>query len=277
MFAVHKFVLFTESTFFNKAIGGSFEESSTDMITLPDDEPAVIARVLTHLYLSVYSIRLAPRIADVTFGAFTDIKDCDNAADVLHAHIFAIADRYDMPTLQRDSRVRFLKAWLRAEDDDPDESAQSTLVSRPFHFEIPDVEPDAASEGTPTPQDGPTTPSVEQNSSITPSKQTKRSKKNLKYWYKRSHGTAIRIVYETTGEHVRDLREIVLQTVLSAMATRNAMQSKDLRSFLSDVPDFARDLAIFQLSDREATCDQCGYSFKVVIGECLCGTQRCQM
>ena len=53
-FNVHKTVLSAASTFFDRACDSQFQEGQTSTITLDDDEPALVARMIIFAYTSTY-------------------------------------------------------------------------------------------------------------------------------------------------------------------------------------------------------------------------------
>ena len=53
-FKVHKTVLSAASTFFDRVCDSQFQEGQTSTITLDDDEPALMARMIIFAYTSTY-------------------------------------------------------------------------------------------------------------------------------------------------------------------------------------------------------------------------------
>ncbi|KAJ9269898.1 hypothetical protein DTO212C5_4072 [Paecilomyces variotii] len=54
-FNVHRAIVCTQSHFFASALNAGFEESTTHIVNLPDDDPGTIERVLSFLYLQKYN------------------------------------------------------------------------------------------------------------------------------------------------------------------------------------------------------------------------------
>ena len=114
---------------------------------LADDDPAILARALTFMYVDKYATRICPTVAVVRLDAFNSVEDgfsCRNEAEdldrhnqsLLHTHVFGFADKYDIPQLRSYAKIQFLKAWFGpdVEQGDPasfkrwfDEAGKSVL------------------------------------------------------------------------------------------------------------------------------------------------------
>jgi hypothetical protein len=83
VFHLHKFNLITLSEFFRAALCHTFKEAESSVIELPEDDPAMIARVIIHLYLGMYpSMPLSDlKLQSSTFSAEEWELDGDRPVD----------------------------------------------------------------------------------------------------------------------------------------------------------------------------------------------------
>ncbi|KAJ4415923.1 hypothetical protein N0V82_007044 [Gnomoniopsis sp. IMI 355080] len=96
---VHRAVLASRSTWFKKALCGSFKEAQTGVINMREQDPSHIDYVLRHIYGE-----------DIAASATKEKKP-----GVFCAHLFAVADFFDLEGLRTDSLralVRYLDGIL---------------------------------------------------------------------------------------------------------------------------------------------------------------------
>ncbi|KAL2158848.1 hypothetical protein VTH06DRAFT_4040 [Thermothelomyces fergusii] len=116
-FNVHKAVICPRSSFFAKACDSLFQEGSTGVVSLPDDDPQIVKLMLHYLYHLDY-----PRQPGATQGRITvskaEIPDSLKYTGIviarndrvpksfeepnlsIHAKLYALAEKYDMQTLK---------------------------------------------------------------------------------------------------------------------------------------------------------------------------------
>ncbi|KAK5693756.1 hypothetical protein LTR17_025067 [Elasticomyces elasticus] len=103
-FKVHKIVLQALSPVFRGMLGGEFKEASQKEITLEHDEPDILASML-HFF---YNTEVLPAAAAATAAAQNTIK----AEGAFLVQIYAIADKYDVPSLRTEAMSRLSLALL---------------------------------------------------------------------------------------------------------------------------------------------------------------------
>lgn len=106
-FKVHKVVLCSKSRYFQK-------ESTEKVVVLEDQQPIMIARMLQYLYDDKYDVS---NMASALFEIFDNAGPpdyLDNAVFVqdlefeVHANVYALADRFDIPSLKAESANKFV-------------------------------------------------------------------------------------------------------------------------------------------------------------------------
>lgn len=121
-FKVHKIILYLQSEYFRKLLDGPFmvnqrsnlqlweasrltvhQESGASTIDLPDDEPSVLQVLIHYLYNFTLETDYRPRTAGVS--AFL-------------VHVYAIADKYDVPPLRSLATQRLDEACKPVQDTD---------------------------------------------------------------------------------------------------------------------------------------------------------------
>ncbi|KAK4900854.1 hypothetical protein LTR27_002037 [Elasticomyces elasticus] len=90
--SVHKAIVCPQSPFFAKACNGNFKEGNENVITLQEDNAAVVGEMLRWMYTFSYN--------DVP-------SDQSMPALTFNVHMQIIADKYDMPGLATLAAVKF--------------------------------------------------------------------------------------------------------------------------------------------------------------------------
>lgn len=91
-FKVHKIVLYTQSNYFHKLLGYGFKESDQNTITLHEDDPDALNVLIKCLYRH-----------------HADITSSNSKPMTFAVKVYAIADKYDIPTLRSQAAARFSK------------------------------------------------------------------------------------------------------------------------------------------------------------------------
>ncbi|KAK8205047.1 hypothetical protein IWZ01DRAFT_559532 [Phyllosticta capitalensis] len=95
---VHKVIVTKNCKFFEIALGGGFRESRTNVVEMPNDEPAAVKALLEYLYVEDYSIvDSTPR----TLGPL-----------MRHLEVYIVGQIYDVPGLQDLAYRRFVSCWF---------------------------------------------------------------------------------------------------------------------------------------------------------------------
>ncbi|KAI9781527.1 MAG: hypothetical protein M1839_005942 [Geoglossum umbratile] len=185
VFKVHRAVVCPRSKFFAAACDGKFKEGITSEIELPDDDPETVQRMLSFLYTCDYNDELHINAPDklhtiapvedtmiISTGEDTmSITSTDsqskqqtpffhgdwplNDAPLFSAiHVYAIADKYDIPDLKKFAKRRFEDwaakgIWLRKDfsaiiravfELTPDDKlGLREIVTWHFHCNGPDI------------------------------------------------------------------------------------------------------------------------------------------
>jgi len=104
------------SKYFDALCGGSFMEANKDSATLDDEEPSILARFLQACYTGGYGSEVQehvlPQMIDnartLCLAPSSDsLPEIDSIGCVVHAKIYAFADKYDIPNLRRLSLSKF--------------------------------------------------------------------------------------------------------------------------------------------------------------------------
>ncbi|MCJ1279303.1 hypothetical protein MMC21_007127 [Puttea exsequens] len=94
---VHKLVVCTQSEVLRKTATNGFKESLTSVINLPDDDLALVERMIEALYSSTYDSTVSDA-EQATYG-------CHGFE--LHAAMYAIADKYGLAELKHLAQHRY--------------------------------------------------------------------------------------------------------------------------------------------------------------------------
>ena len=219
-----------------------WQESKCNILKVPDDDPALIARALTCMYLGAYSNSISPvlgfELPTFTCGivdshAIRHVGDRrPNQRDLCKLHISAciVADKYDIVSMQKYSRQEFVKAWYESVD------------SNGYCIEGNEDDEDEKFEAWFTP-----------------------------------HVQAIVLdAYEDTPAHLRDFRDPIVASLLLSMEAEpdNVRKNTAFRKCLKELPNLAADLLTHRLGDG-TKCSSCGEdgSRSCAIGECRCGKE----
>jgi hypothetical protein len=100
------------------------QESSSQVLTFPDNEEHIMARLIRYLYTSKYITDNISTSKQIAFHGVSDLEDPLNTqygsfnetSDILmlHAKIYAIADKFNLAAMKEESRGHFLhrlSAW----------------------------------------------------------------------------------------------------------------------------------------------------------------------
>lgn len=208
---------------------------------LPDDDPGLITRMLSFMYTGDYctqSITCLPSGAKLQqFSNVVDRFSCarkrleDRA--ILHCLMFALADKYGIRSLRKESFSRFVSAWF--EDD---EDLGSQYRNGPIH------------EGT----DG-DSQQINDKSLVAVNASCR----------------IVRAVYEQTQPQSRELRRFVVGCTRADVDRWRISRHKCFRDLICLLPEFARDLALATLTTNEASCVKCEEKQLDVLDYCACG------
>ncbi|KAK0640944.1 hypothetical protein B0T16DRAFT_204744 [Cercophora newfieldiana] len=117
-FPVHKLVICTQSKVFRAACTGQFKEASTGELDMPEDDPAMVARMVEYLYSGKYE---AAEVAETWISPEpeTPLGDASSGVTIpetqrltpirIHARMFALADKYDIRGLQLHASEQYEK------------------------------------------------------------------------------------------------------------------------------------------------------------------------
>lgn len=89
--------------FFRAALQGGFKEASEKTITMPEDDPAIIAALVEFLSTGSYTYTFETDAVDET----ADIPVCDVTQGFFHVAVYATASKYDCEKLVEGSLRNF--------------------------------------------------------------------------------------------------------------------------------------------------------------------------
>ncbi|KAL0632101.1 hypothetical protein Q9L58_009033 [Maublancomyces gigas] len=81
--------------FFRAALQGSFREASEKAITMPEDDPEIIAALIEFLYTGSYTFAFTPPLT----GETPAVPSSDVAQGSFHVSVYAVASKYDCDKL----------------------------------------------------------------------------------------------------------------------------------------------------------------------------------
>lgn len=90
-FKVHRNILWSQSEYFMKLLGGEFKESNSKTINFHDDDPDALNVLLSYLYRLRLDVSFSPSTKPMSFSV----------------KVYAIADKYSMPSLCSIAANRF--------------------------------------------------------------------------------------------------------------------------------------------------------------------------
>jgi len=113
---VHRVIVCSQSPVLKAACSGSFQEAFTGVINLEDDDPATVFLMLCFLYTADYEV---------------DPEHEPSATLSIHAQMFTLADKYDLPALMSLAKQKYesLQAKISLHDCLPSISEVYTLPS----------------------------------------------------------------------------------------------------------------------------------------------------
>lgn len=220
---------------------------------LLDEDPAIIARLLAFMYTGEYCVKsLTTTPSGIQLNQFLGVENslvvsnndwCNKC--VLHCHVFALADKYDLPLLRTAAYVRFTQSY---HEDDKDEGLSN------------------AGENAKDGQDA--------DNDEDDSEDIVYTDEELQYI-----SVIIREVYGSTPATVRELRRVIILNMQDSVKDL-IFNNPAMRAALTEVPDFACDLAIAHQSGPyvlESKCSACGESeWDINVQElCACGKTGC--
>ncbi|KAI9776307.1 MAG: hypothetical protein M1839_000468 [Geoglossum umbratile] len=128
-YKAHRSVVCPRSTFFDAACNSGFKEGKTGEITLSDDDPATVWRMISFLYTCDYldtenevyvddeiasSNTNSPHAIDgeIAPTMSTTFQPRERVAPFSNVHVYAIAEKYDIPDLKSHSMKKF-RNWVK--------------------------------------------------------------------------------------------------------------------------------------------------------------------
>jgi hypothetical protein len=111
-FKVHKAVICPRSPFFMKACDGGFREATSGVITLDDDDPEAVKRMISFFYTHDYD-------NEITIPSYTDAsilgaaKIGESMLPCCGVREYAIAEKYDIKELKALAQSRF-STWVKS-------------------------------------------------------------------------------------------------------------------------------------------------------------------
>lgn len=119
----HKIILITKSEFFRAAILSGFSEATKSTMDLPEDDPAIIARLLLHMYTGEYPTTLPTNpmsqlaaVKDQEPGSASEATEFAVKGHLV-ADLFAACVKYGVPTLQKLTAIALREAYTTHWED----------------------------------------------------------------------------------------------------------------------------------------------------------------
>lgn len=79
------------------------QEAESQRIELPEEEPSMVYRMLQHLYMQTYTVNLC-------LDGFYSVNDSWAKARLhVHAQMYSLGDKYDVPSLKKEAARRFVE------------------------------------------------------------------------------------------------------------------------------------------------------------------------
>lgn len=105
-FQAHHSIL-TQLPFFRAALNGEFREASEKAITMPEDEPVAVSALIEFLYTGGYTYTYHANATPRPLTDTTDIPVSDLKQGSFHVSVYAVAAKYDCPTLAGAAAAKF--------------------------------------------------------------------------------------------------------------------------------------------------------------------------
>ncbi|PPJ59131.1 hypothetical protein CBER1_01709 [Cercospora berteroae] len=118
-YKAHRSIISSQSKWFDRCCARDFAEGQQRVAILKEDDPLALKKMIEYFYKFRYSDRLSTvriRPSNVIAGGaasdFDDVADVDTSSIIkpsiqLHAHMFAIADKYEVSDLKGFAQTRF--------------------------------------------------------------------------------------------------------------------------------------------------------------------------
>ncbi|KAN0071715.1 BTB/POZ fold [Elaphomyces granulatus] len=122
-FKVHKAVICPLSPFFMKACDGEFQEATSGVITLDDDDPEAVKRMISFFYTHDYDHEITiPSYTDASILGAAKIGSASTEKSTLSCcgvREYAIAEKYDIKELKAFAQSRF-STWVKSNWNHPE-------------------------------------------------------------------------------------------------------------------------------------------------------------
>lgn len=209
-----------------------FQEVQTARLHLDEDEPALIARLIAFAYTSTYhthSVKSGKwgyeQFAFVP-DAYEDFPDKNKKFSwltraKLHTMMYSLGDKYDVPTLKRQSLQRFVLCFQFRDE----------YSCQPFEVAHEDDDWDWADFLGKHPDHG------------------------------SNYAQVLELVYSTTPAHDRGLRDIVLADLIQIREDAHLdclQKSRELMDVISGIHQLTFDFAMRRFSETDYKCNSCG-------------------
>ena len=251
-----------------------FRESVSSRITLDDEDPAIIARMLLYIYINTYPVSniAAEGTGRGQFSTITDQFKNDAfdkpewaARANLHALMFAAAEKSWVLGLEKHTAHRFVAAFCESTDyalwpekgildrssgDGMNTSSDEENFNSQSQLARGDAEPSA-------------TPGVVDDWTI--------------------EAPIIRQVYTSTSTHCHTLRNVIVWQMKHSIAicadndyANGSLESESILALLRELPELAFDLASSVMTKRSYRCSNCNDVSHSLVTRCKCGKlDRC--